>query len=112
MMLDSIESENYIAVPNVIFDYWMPKLKGSKFSVLFFLYCQTVGKGNNCIKISFTQLAKNVNLCSKQMTRAVKDLKDMNLITVKNNYSKKFGTESNTYSVNINTIHNIKKELL
>jgi phage replication O-like protein O len=95
----SIPTPNYTPIPNVIIDYWMPRLSSIEFNVLLFICRKTFGWHKFRDRISLSQIMEAVQSGRSRISEAIKTLIALNLV-------KKFtegpeGNQKNYFEVHI-----------
>ena len=71
---------NTASIPNILFDYWMPRLTDGQFKVLMAIARKTYGWNKKKDSISLTQLEKMTGLSRKGISRIIDSLIENNLI--------------------------------
>ncbi len=95
-----IAPPNYTQIPNVIFDYWMPKLKANEFMVLMCLCRKIFGWHKSTDSISRNQLTKCTGLSKNTVKDALDNLEKFGLV-IKVQESGEFGNKPNKFHLNI-----------
>lgn len=72
---------NTAAIPNIIFDYWMPRLTGSTFKILMAIARKTYGWRKEIDAISVKRLEIMTGLGRRSVFDAVKELTELGLIS-------------------------------
>jgi hypothetical protein len=91
---------NYTQIPNVIFDYWMPKLKPTEGYVLLILCRKIFGWHKTSDTISANQLVKATGLSKPTVIASLKELEALGLI-LKIQSAGQFGCLPNEFKLNI-----------
>lgn len=68
-------------IPNIFFDYWQPKLTRSEFSILMCLSRHYFDSEQDFVAVSLRQLASLTGMTKDTVTRAVRSLEAIGLIT-------------------------------
>lgn len=76
----SIPIPNYTPVPNIIIDYWMPRLSSIEFNVLIFICRKTFGWHKVRDRISLSQIMEAVKSGRSRISEAIKKLIEHNII--------------------------------
>ena len=95
-----IDKPNYTQIPNVIFDYWMPKLSLGAQSILFAICRKTFGWHKTSDTISKNQLMNCTGMSKNTIQKAIEELEKLQLL-VKHCSKNEYGFQPNTYSLNI-----------
>jgi phage replication O-like protein O len=74
--------ENYTQIPNVIIDEWMRNMNASSFTVLMAICRKTLGWQKESDYISQSQIMGITGLSKNSVIRALKELKDKELINI------------------------------
>jgi len=106
---EGFETPTFTAVPDVVFDYFLPRLAGSELKVLMYIIRRTLGFKKNKDNISLNQLVNGITtqdgrvldegtgLSMPSVIKAVKELEKKNIILAKRNRSQEKGDEATTY---------------
>ena len=78
----SFEPNNYTAIPNLVFDYWMEKLSPPEFKILCTLCRKIFGWHKTSDAVSIRQICKVTNLARSTVIKALKSLEDHRLLVV------------------------------
>lgn len=81
MKIPLIQAPNFTQIPNVVFDYWMPRLKPTEGYVLLILCRKIFGWHKTSDSISANQLVKTTGLSKPTVIAALKELETLGLIT-------------------------------
>lgn len=99
--MSSISEPNFTQIPNVVFDYWMQKLKPSSFLVLLFLCRKTFGWHVTSSGISLRRLCDCTSLSKPTVIEAISELEACKLILVSRAMSPNGGAAINKYTLNV-----------
>ena len=75
-----IYESNYTSIPNIIFDYWMPKLTPGEFNILMCICRKTFGANKKESKISIKEIQKVTGLSKSGIIKMVAHLVDLRLV--------------------------------
>lgn len=95
-----IDQPNYTQIPNVVFDYWMPKLSLAAQSILFAICRKTFGWQKTTDTISKNQLVKCTGVSKNTIQKAIEELESHELL-IKHTHQNEYGCQPNTYSLNV-----------
>lgn len=95
-----IQEPNYTPIPNVVFDYWMPRLSLAAQSILFAICRKTFGWKKTSDTISKNQLIKATGISKNTIQKAIEELESYNLL-IKHSNSNEYGNQPNTYYLNV-----------
>lgn len=95
-----LEAPNFTQVPNVIFDYWMPRLKPTSTVLLMFFCRKTFGWHKTSETISKSKLCESTGLTKNTVQAALNELEESGLLK-KISFSNQYGDHPNTYKLNI-----------
>ena len=95
-----IDAPNYTQIPNLIFDYWLPKLRPNAIVVLMILCRKTFGWHKTTKTISKHQMCKLSGMSKNTIQAAIEELENCGLIT-KYQTRTEFGFQPNTYSLSV-----------
>jgi len=95
-----IEPPNYTQIPNVVFDYWLGKLKPAAGIVLLIMCRKIFGWHKSTDQISKNQLCKSSGLSKNTIQSAIEELEGAGLIC-KFQHKGEYGFEANTYGLKI-----------
>ena len=98
--MSQIESPNFTQIPNVVFDYWMPRLKPSEFTILLCLCRKIFGWHKTSDFISATQLVKATGLTKNTVLKSLDSLVEIGLV-LRAHHSNEEGNHSNEYALNV-----------
>lgn len=98
--MTQITPPNFTQIPNVIFDYWMPRLKAAESCVLLVLCRKTFGWHKTSDTISRNQLMKCTGLSKNTIKDALDGLEKHGLIT-KIQETCEYGNKPNKFHLNI-----------
>lgn len=101
-----ISPSNYTQIPNVVFDYWMPKLSHPTFKVLLCICRNTLGWHKSIVGLSYIQLHELTGIAISTLQISIAQLIKLNLIYLKSGANKQTN-EVNLYSLKV---IEIKKE--
>ena len=76
----SIPVPNYTPIPNVIIDYWMPRLSSVEFNVLLFICRKTFGWHKVRDRISLSQIVDALGSSRTRISEALKTLGALKLV--------------------------------
>jgi hypothetical protein len=96
----AIESPNFTQIPNIVFDYWLPRLKPASSLVLLIICRKIFGWHRSDDQISKSQLCKTSGLSKNTIQTAIEELEFHSLIRKHQNRGE-YGYEANTYSLTI-----------
>jgi len=97
---NKIEKPNYTQIPNIIYDYWLPKLSPSAFTVLSLICRKTFGWHKTSDTISKNQLIKLTGITKNTIQKSIEELQKNNLLIVHQS-TNEYGNQPNVYSLNI-----------
>lgn len=92
--------KNYTEIPNIIFDYWMSRLKPTSFMLLVCICRKTFGWHKTSDRISKSQLCKVTGLAKNTVQAAIEELVKTGLL-IKVQNKNEYGFETNSYRLNI-----------
>ena len=95
-----IYAPNYTQIPNVVIDYWLPRLSPTEFSVLIFFCRQTFGWHRSKVQISLKQLVEALQLKKDTIIKAIDSLSEKELIIIHKNKIDNV-SQVNTYEINV-----------
>lgn len=98
--MSEIEPPNYTQIPNVIFDYWMPRLKPATFTVLLCLCRKIFGWHKNSDTISRNQLINATGMSKNTVKTALDDLIEIGLV-IKIQSTTEYGHQPNVFTLHI-----------
>jgi DNA-binding transcriptional regulator YiaG len=110
---DGFEMPQYTPVPDVVFDYFLPRLNGSELKVLLYIIRRTLGFKKSRDDISLRQLVDGITtrdgrildegtgLSMPSVVSAVQSLVDKQIVTARRNSSPERGHEATTYALNL-----------
>lgn len=98
--MHSIPQLNFSQIPNVVYDYWMQRLKPTEFMVLSCLCRKIFGWHKTSDTISLNQLIKATNLSKNSILAAIKELVSHGLVT-KIQSMGEFGCMPNEFKLNV-----------
>jgi phage replication O-like protein O len=98
-MTSPLPTNNFTQMPNVVFDYWMSRLKDSEFKILVCLCRKIYGWHKTSDSISVSQLCKVTGLAKQTVINGVKELESLNLVTKIQTQDDR-GYLPNTYKLN------------
>jgi phage replication O-like protein O len=96
----SISAPNFTQIPNVVFDYWMPRLSLAAQSILFAICRKTFGWHKTTDTISKNQLIKCTGISKNTIQKAIEELESFELL-IKHSHQNEYGHQPNTYSLNV-----------
>lgn len=96
----NIPTPNFTQIPNVVFDYWIPKLKPAAGIVLMILCRKIFGWHKTSDRISKNQLCESTGLSKNTVQVAIDELEANGLI-LKFQSTTEYGCQPNTYSLNV-----------
>ncbi len=99
----SIPAPTFTQIPNVVLDYWMPRLTLPELAVLVFICRKTFGWHKTEDKISRSQLAKGTGLSRPTLKVAIDGLVAYGLVN-RTEVNSGSGCESNLYSLIVSNI--------
>lgn len=95
-----IEASNFTMMPNVVFDYWMPRLKPSEFMILMCLCRKIFGWHKTSKAISAKFIAKLTGLSKPTVINSVAVLEKRGLIIKIRSHDER-GDMPNAYRLNV-----------
>lgn len=98
--MTQITPPNFTQIPNVVFDYWMPRLKPAEACILLILCRKIFGWHKTSDTISANRLIKATGLSKPTILAALKTLEEKGLVT-KTQSVGQWGNLPNEYSLNI-----------
>lgn len=96
---NKVYEPNYTQIPNILFDYWMPKLSAHDFKVLLAIARKTCGWHKNADRISLSQLMNICHMSKAGIVHSLKRLEDLKLIKKIKSKSSKGDCNTNTYEL-------------
>jgi len=93
---------NTASIPNILFDYWMPKLNGSAFKILMAIARKTYGWNKGMDAISVKQLEKMTGLHRSGVINHVQDLVNVGIVIKIQSKTSDGDSAPNQYIININ----------
>ena len=102
--------DDYTKTPNACFII-MIFMTGSAYKVFMHIIRQTIGYHKKSDGISISQFVENTGVSAKQVNTAIKQLKELKVITVKSQTLKSGGKSYNRYSLNMRGITTLVKKL-
>lgn len=79
-MSQEIPAPNFTQIPNVIFDYWIPRLRPATVKVFIVFFANTYKKKS----LSKTKISTLTGLCRNTVVKSLNELKSHNLLEVDN----------------------------
>jgi len=102
-------NNNYVpntsSIPNIIFDYWMCRLKPAEFKVLLCICRKTYGFHKNFDLISIKQIEKMTGLSRQGIFTAVEVLVEYDLVIKVKSKTSDGDDAPNRYEINVNCSH-------
>ncbi len=102
--------DDYTKTPNACFII-MVFMTGSAFKVFMHIIRQTIGYNKKSDGISISQFTEHTGVSAKQVNTAIKQLKELKVITVKSQTAKSGGKSYNRYSLNMKSINTLVQKL-
>jgi len=96
----NLVAPNYTQIPNVVFDYWLPRLKPSEFTVLLCLCRKLFGWHKTSDFISVSQIVKATGLTKNTALKSIESLIEHGLV-LRQHHSNERGNHPNEYALNI-----------
>jgi DNA-binding XRE family transcriptional regulator len=109
---EGFDLPHYTPVPDVVFDYFLPRLGGAELKVLLYIIRRTLGFKKNTDDISLKQLVSGITtrdgrvldegtgLSKPTVVKAAQSLADKGIIIARRNQSEEKGDEATTYILN------------
>lgn len=97
----TIDSPNFTQIPNVVFDYWIPKLQKPGSALVLLVLCRKIfGWHKTSDHISKNQLCKTTGLSKNTVQSAIEELQNHGLL-LKHQHRNEYGHQPNTYSLSV-----------
>lgn len=103
--MSQLDAPNYTNIPNVVFDYWMPKLRSSTCIVLVTLCSKILRLQKTSQSISTNQLCRCSGLSKPTVLNAVKELEEIGVVLVERSTEGQ-KNRRNTYRLDLNNAQN------
>jgi len=92
---------NSAHIPNILLDYWMPRLNSSAFKILMAIARKTYGWNKEKDAISLRQLEEMTSLCKSGIIKNIQDLVNEGIVIKIKSKSEKGDDASNKYKINL-----------
>lgn len=93
---------NTSAIPNILIDYWMPKLSPAEFKVLMCIARKTYGWHKAIDRISLRQIEEATGLSRKGITQNLQRLEELSLVSKIKSKTSDGDDAANQYEINVN----------
>jgi DNA-binding transcriptional ArsR family regulator len=103
----NIKAPNFTQVPNVIFDYWMPKFDHCTIIILLYLCRKTFGWHKVRDRLSLSKIQEATKMSRPTVIKSLKILEDNGLVKKEMHTNEMGGQDPNTYEL---IIHEIEGE--
>jgi len=100
MQEKKIEAPNFTQIPNVVYDFWMPRLKPTEFMVLQCLCRKIFGWHKTTEAISANDISKLTSISKPTVINAVAHLEEVGLVTKIRSQDER-GHLPNQYRINV-----------
>jgi len=94
-------ASNYTQSPNILFDYWLPRLSHAEFKLLMYISRQTFGWHTLGFEMSYTDLANQTGISKNGLIAGLKTLLDLKIIVKTMKKNDKGIHEKNGYVIHV-----------